>query len=65
MKLNERQVKAVLFVKDIGKIMNSDYQELNSISERTASRELKDLMDRNILVSSGVKGAGSFFHLPK
>jgi ATP-dependent DNA helicase RecG len=61
--LNERQVKAVLYVKTSGKITNKQYQELNSISERTASRELSDLVDKQILKSSGTKGAGSFFHL--
>ena len=42
--LNERQVKAVLFVKENGRITNKEYQELNNTSERTASRELTGLI---------------------
>lgn len=38
--LNDRQIKAVLHVKEKGNITNNEYQEINDISERTASREL-------------------------
>lgn len=61
--LNDRQVRAVLFTKDKGKITNLEYQKLNKISDRTASRELKDLVDSEILQSSGVKGAGAFYYI--
>ena len=59
--LNDRQVKAVLFVKENGKITNKEYQELNSTSERTASRDLIGLIEKAILKNSEVKGAGSFY----
>lgn len=62
--LNERQLKAVEFVKEKGKITNKEYQLLNSISERTASRELSKLVEEQILKSSEAKGAGSYFYLP-
>lgn len=61
--LNERQLKAVEFVKEKGKITNKEYQTLNSISERTASRELSDLTKKQVLKSSETKGAGSYFYL--
>ena len=61
--LNNRQIKAVIFVKDKGKITNREYQELNSTSERTASRDLNALIEKNILRSSEVKGAGSSYFL--
>lgn len=61
--LSDRQIKAVLFAKEKGKITNMDYQKLNQISERTATRELKDLVDREILQSSGIKGAGAFYYI--
>src|SRR5690606_36344338 len=38
--LNDRQLKAVEYVKGKGRITNKEYQSLNTISERTASREL-------------------------
>ena len=61
--LNERQIKAVEFVKANGKITNKEYQKLNTTSERTASRDLFGLIEKNILRNSKVKGAGSFYFL--
>lgn len=61
--LNERQLKAVEYVKEKGKITNKEYQTLNSISERTASRELSELTNKQVLKSSETKGAGSYFYL--
>jgi ATP-dependent DNA helicase RecG len=43
--LNERQIKAVLYVKEKGKITNSEYQEINNISKRTAVYELVELVE--------------------
>jgi len=56
--LNERQIKAVAFIKVNGKITNKEYQKLNTTSERTASRDLFGLIEKNILRNSKVKGAG-------
>ena len=60
---NDRQIKAVLYVKENGKITNSEYQSLNECSRNTASAELNDLVDKSVLQSSDVKGAGSFYQL--
>ena len=60
--LNERQVKAVLFAKEKGKITNSDYQELNKVSKRTATSELTALVDSfKVLLKSGTLGAGVYY----
>jgi ATP-dependent DNA helicase RecG len=61
--LNDRQIKAVLYVKEKGKITNSEYQALNECSRNTASTELNDLVSKNIYQSSEVKGAGSYYQL--
>ena len=61
--LNSRQVKAVLFVKEKGKITNKDYQQLNDCSRNTASNDLADLVQKDILKPSDVKGAGAFYQL--
>jgi len=62
--LNQRQVKAVLFVKEFAKITNRQYQEINNCSRNTASNDLADLaINKKILVSSEQKGAGSFYIL--
>lgn len=51
--LNERQVKAVLFVKEKGKITNSDYKELNGVSKSTATRDLSELVDKKMIRLEG------------
>jgi len=43
--LNDRQVKAVLYVKEKGKITNKEYQELNNVSKRTATNDLSELVE--------------------
>jgi ATP-dependent DNA helicase RecG len=61
--LNERQIKAVLYVKEKGKITNSEYQEINNCSRNTASTELNDLINKSIFQGSETKGAGSYYQL--
>jgi ATP-dependent DNA helicase RecG len=61
--LNDRQVKAVLMVKEKGKITNSEYQEILGVARRTATRDLAELVEKGILKSSESKGAGSFYEL--
>lgn len=56
--LNNRQVKAVLFAKEKGKITNSDYQALNRISKRTATTELTELAEKfKVLIKTGTSGS--------
>jgi len=61
--LNDRQVKAVLFAKDKGRITNSEYQKLNDCSRNTASNDLTELVEKGILKPSGQRGAGAFYTL--
>lgn len=61
--LSDRQVKAVFFAKEKGKITNSDYQTLNDVSRETATRDLKELIDKQLIKPSGQKGAGAFYTL--
>jgi ATP-dependent DNA helicase RecG len=63
LKLNDRQVKAVLYAKENGKITNSECQTLNNCSRNTASNDLTALVDKNLLKPSGQKGAGAFYTL--
>jgi ATP-dependent DNA helicase RecG len=61
--LNERQIKAVLYVRENGKITNKGYQELNRISNRTATADLKELVEKfNVLKVSGA-GASTFYYI--
>ncbi|MCQ2960375.1 MAG: putative DNA binding domain-containing protein, partial [Bacteroidales bacterium] len=38
--LNPRQIKAIMYVKEKGKITNKEYQEINACSRATANRDL-------------------------
>jgi ATP-dependent DNA helicase RecG len=49
----EKQTIAVRFIKEKGKITNSDYKELNNTIERTARRDLTKLVELNILTKKG------------
>jgi len=61
MGLNERQIRAVIYVKEKGKITNRDYQELNTCSRNTATNDLRKLIQKEIIKESGKKGAGAFY----
>ena len=63
MSLNDRQIKAILYTKDNLKITNSIYQEINDCSRNTASSDLSDLVEKELLNPSGQKGAGAFYSL--
>lgn len=61
MGLNERQIKAVIYVKEKGRITNRDYQELNKCSRNTVTNDLRKLIQKGIIKESGKKGAGAFY----
>lgn len=62
--LNDRQVKAILYAKERGKITNSDYQLLNGVSKATATRDLTELVEKSkILKRNGGIGAGTNYIL--
>lgn len=61
--LNERQIEAVKYAAEHGKITNHIYQDLFGVARITATRDLKDLVEKEILISSGTKGAGSSYRL--
>ncbi len=60
--LNDRQVKAVLFAKEKGRITNKEYQEINQTTDRTALRDLELLMELDILIRIGEK-KGAYYEL--
>ncbi len=59
--LNERQIKAVLYVKEKGRITNKEYQEINNISNRTATYELKELVEKFNLVKMSGASVGTYY----
>lgn len=64
--LNERQLKAVMYVKGFGEITNKIYQELCDVSKATATRDLTELIDeKNLFEKVGITGAGTVYVLKK
>jgi ATP-dependent DNA helicase RecG len=61
--LNDRQIKAVLYVRENGKITNKEYQKINSVSNRTATSDLKELVENFNIVKMSGKGASTFYHI--
>jgi ATP-dependent DNA helicase RecG len=61
--LNERQVKAVLYVVENVSITNSQYQKLTDTSKPTATRDLQELEAKGILINKGTKGSSSKYEL--
>ncbi|MCX6327752.1 MAG: putative DNA binding domain-containing protein [Bacteroidia bacterium] len=61
--LNDRQLKAVIFIKEKGKITNKEYQEVFGVARMTATRDLTELVEKRIIKSSETKGAGSYYEL--
>lgn len=60
--LNERQFKAVIFLKENKSITNTEYQTLNNTSERTALRDLDQLVKMNLISKLGEK-KGTYYQL--
>jgi len=61
--LNERQVRAVMCVKEKGRITNHEYQQLNKVSKATATRDLSDLVSRRLLCMEGSGKRGLYYVL--
>ena len=53
MGLNERQIKAVMYVKEKGKITNQEYQRAFSVSRQTATRDLAELVVKELFKQEG------------
>lgn len=60
---SDRQIKAVKFVKEKGRINNLDYQKLNSISRQSATRDLSELTGKLIFEQIGKVGQGTYYSL--
>jgi len=63
--LNERQIKAVMYVKGTGtkKITNKEYQDVCDTSKRTSSRDLADLVASGLFEQIGTTGKGTVYVL--
>jgi ATP-dependent DNA helicase RecG len=51
-------------VKENGKITNSDYQKINAVSRRTATRDIAELVESfKILIKMGTSGSNIFYEI--
>lgn len=65
MGLNERQIKAVIYVKEKGRITNKEYQGLNNVSKRTVTNDLEELVQKNLVEKIGTRGKGTFYKIKR
>ena len=61
--LNERQRKAIAYVREKGRIGNAEYQQLTKAIKKTASRDLDDLVRKGVLAKFGTTGRGTYYGL--
>lgn len=61
--LEDRQVRALLYVKQSGNITNIKYQELFSVSKRTATNDLQLLVEKELITKIGTTGKGTSYIL--
>jgi predicted HTH transcriptional regulator len=59
--LNERQLKAVVMAKAGEQLINKEYQQIFGVSKPTASRDLDDLLKKDILEKIGTTGKGTHY----
>jgi len=63
--LNERQKQALLYIKAQGKISNKEYQQVTKAIKKTATRDLIDLREKEIIEQIGTKGPGVHYVLAR
>jgi len=61
--LSERQKKGVRFVKEKGRITNTEYQKVAQVLKREASRDLAELVEKDVFVKKGIHGLGIHYIL--
>lgn len=61
--LNEREKEAITYVKNHGRITNKEYQELTGVTDRTALREFKKLMEKGVFEKVGKTGRSTYYIL--
>jgi ATP-dependent DNA helicase RecG len=65
LKINDRQIKAVLYIKEKGFITNAIFQSLNNIGKTVTTTELQDLVHKEIIKQEGKSGRAVRYRLKK
>ena len=63
--LTPRQIQALLYIKHHGHITNALYQKINFTSDRTALRDLQELLNKGFIERIGSVGKGTNYILKK
>lgn len=63
--LNDRQLRAVTYVRTKGRITNTEYQEINNIGKSITIDELRNLVELQIFTRIGETGRGTYYELAK
>ncbi len=61
--LNDRQLKAVQYIKDKTEITNAIYQEINNIGKTTATEDLQLMVELGVIIRKGNIGRGTKYVL--
>jgi hypothetical protein len=61
--LNSRQIKALLHLQNKGELTNGIYRRLTGVSKATATRDLRELVSRMFIISTGALGVGASYSL--
>lgn len=63
--LNDRQKKAMDYLKKYGRISNPEYQKIANSIKKTATRDLNDLKQKGIITQIGSRGPGVHYIISK
>lgn len=63
--LNERQRKAIEYLRSAASITNAEYQKLFNASKATATRDLTELVDNGLILREGTRGKGTLYTLAR
>jgi len=61
--LNERQIKAVMYAKEKGRITNREYQKEFIVSKATATRDLLKLVEKRVFTITGTGKRNIYYFL--
>jgi len=59
----EKRVTVIIYLKEKGKITNTEYQILCKLKKRQTTDDLKDLENKNIFMRIGSTGKGTYYIL--
>lgn len=60
---NDRQNKAVEFIKENKRITSKKYADLFGVTDRTARNDLKELTDKNVIIQKGESKKTTYYEL--